>query len=201
MESNTMWRFPDTPKKIQAAIKRYEKALHKEQSRYGMIDDGFGKRYLLGPLYVVNNDIDGAIRSFTWFEETFPDDVGDPGQYLCWAFALYKSGDLRKASHKLRQVMLMNLYLLPKLLGIDESPGDIWHGASDASPEYLAYLPPVFFQVWDDGALAWAAEQYQRDEFVTIRTRYAAIQRQLKQEPVGPTRTQLVKEASALRRG
>jgi hypothetical protein len=196
-----MWRFPTTPKNIRATIKRYEKALQHEQSRYGMIDDGRGKRYLLGPLYVVNHDIDGALRSFAWFENTFPDDIGDPGQYLCWAFALYTSGDLQNATRKLRQVMLMNLYILPKLLELDAPQGDMWHGSNDASPEYLQYIPPVFFQVWNDDAVAWAKKQYQSEEFVATRTRYVAIQRQLKQEPVGPTRTKLVQEASALTRG
>lgn len=196
-----MMGFPETPKKIHATIKRYEKALQQEQSRYGMIDDGRGKRYLLGPLYMANHDLAGAIQSFTWFEDTFPHDIGEPGQYLCWALALYQHGDREQATRKLLQVMLMNLYLLPKLLGFDDDPGDIWHGSSDASPGYLHDIPPILFHLWDDNAKAWATEQYQSREFTAFRNRYIAIQRQLKHEPVGPQRTQLVKEASALERG
>ena len=40
-------------KKLQETIKRYEKSLKQEKNKYGAIHDGMGKRYLLGPLYLL----------------------------------------------------------------------------------------------------------------------------------------------------
>jgi hypothetical protein len=40
--------------------------------------DGYGQRYLLGPLSLLMGDTQGALKSFTWFEQTFPDDSDDP---------------------------------------------------------------------------------------------------------------------------
>ena len=64
-------------------------------------------------------DLEGALRSFIWFEQEFPDDCGDPGQYLCWALALRRAGHLDKAESKLCGAMFENRYVLPKLLGLD----------------------------------------------------------------------------------
>jgi len=113
-----MDNFPHDPRKIRARIRRYERALRREQASYGFINDGGGKRSLLGPLYLLMGDTAGALQSFTWFVRTFPDDSGDPLQSLCWTLALYRAGDLEHAATKLRQTMLSNLYLLPRLLGI-----------------------------------------------------------------------------------
>ena len=44
--------FPTDPKRIRERIRRYERALKKElEAGYG--GDGYGKRYLLGPLYML----------------------------------------------------------------------------------------------------------------------------------------------------
>jgi len=48
-----MYDFPQDPKKIRVRIRRYERALRHEQVSYGSINDGGGKRYLLGPLYLL----------------------------------------------------------------------------------------------------------------------------------------------------
>ena len=44
--------FPDNPKKIRARIRSYERSLRKEREEHGFINEGYGKRYLLGPLYM-----------------------------------------------------------------------------------------------------------------------------------------------------
>ncbi|MGC1376681.1 MAG: hypothetical protein WA821_10670 [Anaerolineales bacterium] len=41
--------FPTDPKKIRAQITRYEREMHREYESHRFIDDGYGKRYLLGP--------------------------------------------------------------------------------------------------------------------------------------------------------
>jgi hypothetical protein len=99
--------FPKDPKKIRSRIKSYERSLRQEKLQTGFISDGYGKRYQLGPLYMLLGDTDGALKSFAWFDETCPDDVGEPMQYLCWTLALYRSGDIDAAVSKFCQTMLV----------------------------------------------------------------------------------------------
>ena len=191
----------DDPIDIRGLIKRYENSLKRERRRFGYIHDGAGKRYLLGPLYMLLGDNARAMKSFEWFEETFPDDVGEPGQYLCWTLFLYRNGNLEAARRKLVQTMLLNLYLIPRLLGIHQEEIDMWHGSNWKTREYLDYVPPAFFSLWDEEALKWAWEVYESPEWNAIRSRWVEIYRQLKTEPIGDTRCRLVNEAMRLEGG
>jgi hypothetical protein len=193
-----MNRLPKTPTKIRERIQRYERELRQERKRFGGIDDSAGKRYLLGPLYLLLGDIKGALNSFAWFEKTFPDDMGEPEHYLCWTLALYRAGNLAAAERKLGQAMLSNLYLLPHLLGLEQPVLDIWHASNIEQKDYLAYIPPEFLALWDQAALQWANETYHNSKLNQVRERYIEIYRQLKDEPVGPKRSELVREASRL---
>jgi tetratricopeptide (TPR) repeat protein len=194
-----MTTFSTDPKKIQATITRYEKALQAEKRQYGEIHDGRGVRYLLGPLYLMQGDLQGALRSFAWFDQNFPDDMGDPGQYLCWTLALYQDGSTQKAVDKLLQTHLMNLYLIPRLLGEEEPQLDIRPHSNMDTAAYLQYIPAPFWQLWDQAALDWATEVYHSEPFQRIHGRYLEIERQLKDERPGPLRSALVREAFALR--
>ncbi len=89
--------FPTDPKRIRESIRRYERALKRELEA-GYSGDGYGKRYLLGPLYMLIGDVDGALASFDWYEQAYPDDGGEPYQYLTWALALFY-GDRSHTSH------------------------------------------------------------------------------------------------------
>lgn len=193
-----MYDFPQEPTKIRARIRRYERALRREQTSYGFINDGGGKRYLLGPLYLLMGDTAGALQSFVWFAQTFPDDCGDPVQYLCWTLALYRTGDLEHAAAKLCQTMLSNLYLLPRLLGLPQDPIDMWYPSNLTEKAYSDSVPDELLALWDPAALRWAHTVYQRAPMQRVRRRYIAIYYQLKTEPPGPKRSRLVNEAFRL---
>ena len=79
-----LYAFPQDPKKIRTRIRRYERSLRHEQERFGHIGDGSGKRYLLGPLYLLMDDTEGAHQSYIWYEQAFPDDSDEPLHLLCW---------------------------------------------------------------------------------------------------------------------
>ena len=64
--------------------------------------------------------------------------------------------------------------------------------------EYLDYTPVEIFGLWDEEARAWARNVYHSELFKKHRERYIEIYHQLKTEPVGPRRSQLVKEAFAM---
>jgi len=193
-----MSQFPKEPKKIRARITRYERELRKEYEMHGYISDGYGKRYLLGPLYLLMGDVAGAVKSFEWFEQTFPDDVGEPVHFLCWTLALYRSGDAAQAAHRLRQTTLANLYLIPHLLGRVQDELDIWHGTNYEQKDFLEYVPPEILALWDAPALQWAEDRYDNPEFCRIRARHIEIYEQLKSEPRGLRRSALVEEAFRL---
>ncbi len=194
-----MHQFPQEPQKIRAQIKRYERGLRQERETHGFIHDGYGKRYLLGPLYLLMDDLEGAIDSFEWFEQNFPHDVGEPMHYLCWTLALYRSGDRERAAGKLRQTMLSNLYLVPHLLGRDQDELDIWHSSNLEEKSFLDYVPPEIWGLWDATALRWAAETHDGPELSQVCERYIDILRQLESEPPGPRRSDLVDELFKLR--
>jgi tetratricopeptide (TPR) repeat protein len=193
-----MYDFPQDPKKIRARIRRYERALRQEQECYGFINDGAGKRYLLGPLYLLMGDTAGALRSLAWFAQTFPDDCGDPLQYLCWTLALYRAGDLEQAAAKLRQTMLSNLYLLPRLLGLPQDHIDLWYPSNLTEKAYSDGVPHEVLALWEPAALHWAHTVYQRAPMQRVRRRYIVIYHQLQTEPPGPKRSRLVNEAFRL---
>jgi hypothetical protein len=191
--------FPNNPRKIKERIKRYEDDLHKEFQKFRYISDGSGKRYMIGPMYLLLGDVSGAIKSFEWFGKNFSDDSGEPFHLLCWALALYQSNDRTKAAKKLHRAMLSNLYLLPHLIGIQQSPLDIWQSTNWEGKEYVEQGPTELLELWDEQALEWVKELYQSESFRKARERTIEIFRLLKTEPVGPKRSELVKELSALR--
>ena len=191
--------FPTDPKRIRERIRRYERALKKElESGYG--GDGYGKRFLLGPLYMLMGDVDGALASFDWYEKAYPDDGGEPYQYLTWALALFRGDRRQEAFNKLYQTMLENLYLVPFLLGRNPQPLDIWHGSNLGWIEYAVEIPRELLSLWDDVALQWAREVSKNPVVVEKVARYVAIHRELKSEPRGPRRTALVNESFALKK-
>ena len=198
---SSMYDIPKTPRGIRERIRRYERNLKKEKETFGAIHDGAGKRYLLGPLYLLAEDLDGALESFRWFEKEFPDDGGEPIHRLSWALALFRSGDHEGAKQKLREAMLTNLYLIPHLLGQTVQEIDMWHGSNLEEPSHLDEMPEEFFSIWDEGALRWAAQLYQGEEFQAVAARYIEIHRRLEDLRPGVERSRLVREASALKRG
>ncbi len=174
--------FPKDPVKIKARIKSYENALKKEYRTHGFYDDGYGKRYLLGPLYLLVKDYDGAVRSYEWFDNTFPDDIGDPYQYLCWILVLYKVGDQVKAKEKVFQTMFMNLYLIPFVLGIDQPNLTIWHGSNLAEKLYAMECPKELIKLWDTEARKFLNEVWFNSETEKIRNQYISLLKDLNKE-------------------
>ena len=124
-------------------------------------------------------DTANALQPFAWFAQTFPDDGGDPAQYLCWILALYRAGDLKQAAAKLRQTMLANLYLQPRLLGLAQDPLDMWHPSNLTEKAYSDSVPDTLLMLWEPAALHWAHTVYHRAPMQRVRRRYIAIYHQL----------------------
>ncbi len=186
--------------KIRSRLRSYERKLQKEKKEHGFYRDGAGKRYQIGPHYMLLGDNGGALDAFQWFEKEFSDDAGEPGHLLCWSLALHRAGNEIGAARKLRQTMLANLYLMPRLLGDPIDELDIWHGSSDAEPGYVEYIPEAYFLLWTDAEREWASGLYHSPGFQSVRERYIEISRLLDTTRPGPERSRLVEEMSALER-
>lgn len=190
--------IPEDPRTIRTRIRHAERALRQEQERFGVIRDGAGKRYRLGPLYVLMGDTEGALRSFAWFAETFPDDSGEPVHLLCWTLALYRAGQTEQAAAKLCQTMLSNVYLIPRLLGRDQAVIDMWYPSNLSEMSYVDAVPGALLAVWEPSALEWVRTVYDSEPMQRVRDRYIEIYTELKEEPPGPRRSRLVEEAFQL---
>jgi len=101
---------------------RLKRALGNEQRKNGFIDDGAGKRYEIGLLFVLAGELRKALDFFAWYEKFCAEDIGEPLHYLFWALALYRTGDFEQANTKLLETMVENVYLLPTLLGYTTGP-------------------------------------------------------------------------------
>ena len=194
----SMTDIPADPKKIRARIRRYERKLQQERRELGGYHDGAGKRYFIGPLYLLMGDLAGAVRSFQWFDQEFPDDSGDPGQYLCWTLAMYRAERLREAVTKLRETMLQNRFLLPRLLGKSADGLHVSPDSDELAMMYLDYIPEEYLELWNERELLWASTLYD-GELSTVRARYIEIERELEHEPRGERRTRLVNELYGLK--
>jgi hypothetical protein len=192
--------IPSDSKKIRARLRSYERKLAEEKKRFGSYDDGAGKRYFVGPLYLLLGDQDGALKSFAWYEREFPDDIGDSGHYLCWALVLLRAGDEGKAKTKLRCAMLENRYTVPKLLGLDAEGVGVPPDRDGLALMYLEDIPEAYYSQWSDGDKAWAARQFTSDTWTKLRERFFEIEGLLENEPPGPRRTTLVNELYGMRR-
>ena len=186
--------------KIRSRLRSYERKLQKEKKEYGFYRDGAGKRYQVGPHYMLLGDNDGALAAFEWFEREFPEDAGKPDHFLCWSLALHRAGNEIGAAKKLRQTMLSNLYLVPRLLGSPIAELNVWHGSSDAEASYVEYIPEPYLQLWTEPERDWAAGLYQSPGFRSVRERFIEIARKLDTTRPGPARSRLVEEMEELER-
>lgn len=102
---------------------------------------------------------------------------------------------------KLRHTMLSNLYLVPHLLGIQQDVIEMWHPSSLMVKSYVVCIPESIFELWEASAIQWADRVYHSEPMRRVRERSIEIYTQLKEEPRGPRRSQLVEEAYQLPHG
>lgn len=193
-----MFNFPDTEKKLKSRISSYKSALNKEKKIHGCIHDGSGKRYGLFGLSFVLGDLKGSEAYFRWYAEEFPDDIGEPTQKLCWAISLHRMERDDEARHMLANLMLTNLYLIPRLLGQDVAEYDIWHSSNYEFIDYFDYIPKEILDCITEPERLWVQELYDSLAFRRIRKRYIEIYRELDKTRDVEARRALLDEARSL---
>lgn len=169
-------------KKYRDRATRLKRALAAEKRRYGGIDDGYGKRYLIGPLYALAGDFDLALAHYDWYEKECSDDVGEPVHYLWWALSLYRTGGLEKANARLLETMVQNVYLLPALLGFATVTHDMWHSSNREQPDYISKIPPEFLPELSERECLWIEGRLDTALFRRVKDEYISTYRLLKSE-------------------
>lgn len=172
----------DTRKRLRDRATRLKRALANEVKRYGEIHDGAGKRYLIGPLYVLADELDKALAHYAWYEKNCADDIGEPIHYLYWALALYGVRDVERANNKLLETTVQNLYLLPTLLGTPPPIYDMWHSSNTAQRDYVTDTPEEFVPSLTDQEHSWIQAQLESNRFCRVRDEYISTYRALKSE-------------------
>ena len=163
--------FPKEPRQIRERIRRYERLLQKEIDEFGQISDGYGKRYLLGPLYLLLDDTAGALAHYERFEAMFPGDRGHPMHLLCWSLVLYRVGQQAAAATKLRQLVTDNRYVLPRLLSGETPVLDLDVEVHPGEVFAFEDVPTELYDLWDEKAQTWAQTVYDSPEVRQFRAK------------------------------
>ena len=102
--------------KIKQKIRSLRSKLNAEKRKYGWYDDSYGKRYLIGNLYVQLGDYRLAKKYFDWFDQEFPDDIGFPQFNFGRVKTLFVLKKEQESLSKLIEVEANNSYLIDILL-------------------------------------------------------------------------------------
>jgi hypothetical protein len=193
-----MFEFPDTDKKLKSMISKYKSALNLEKKNHGNIDDGIGRRYVLFWLYFALDDLDKSREYFKWYKKEFTDDTGEPIQKLCWAVSLHRMKNNNEAKSVLADLMLSNLYLIPKIIGIDVQKYDMWHSSNLEDISYVEEIPKQVRDRIKDSGIQWMNELYHSVEFRRVRELYFEIFKKLQHTKEIEKRRKLLTESYAL---
>ncbi|MBC2703776.1 hypothetical protein [Desulfobacula sp.] len=185
-------------KKLKSKISRYKSALNKEKKIHGFINDGAGKRYILFSLYFLLDDLKKSKKYFEWYKAEFDDDSGEPVQKLCWAVSLFRMKHMDEGKYMLADLMLSNLYIIPKVLGLDIKKYDIWHSSSDEFIDYFDYIPNEVLESLSEKDKNWIEESYDSFVFKRIRQRYIEIYHNLLTIKDSEERGQILEESYSL---
>lgn len=172
--------------------------MQKERRAHGFISDGYGKRYLIFWLYFVLGDTKGANAYLSWYEKTFPDDMGEPIQKLCAAILLHRYGKDAKAKYHLAGLMLSNLYVIPKVLGEESENYEIRYSSNYAEPGYADDIPSEIWSAITDEDKAWIRGLNDSREFRRYRKRFIELREKLDKAKDYESRAPLVKELGSI---
>ena len=177
-----MYTLPNSAKKIRERAMRYRRSLINEEENRGYINDGAGKRYLVGPLFVLAGDLEKAIDYYKWYEEEFSDDSGEPLHYIYWALALFRVGNKKEAEKKLLEALVQNIYILSTLTGMKIEKHDIWHGSNFENPDYLYEIPEDMLPTFTEEERLWIQKMIESFTFQRVLKEYIATFHALKYE-------------------
>jgi hypothetical protein len=193
-----MYKFPKTERGLRSRISTYKASMQKERRTYGAISDDYGKRYLIFGLYFVLGDLKGASAYIRWYEKTFEDDIGEPIHKLCCSLILRRLGKDQKAKYVLADLMLANLYIIPKIIEENAKVPRVRYGSNYSEEQYANELPVEILGAISEEEKIWMKEHYDSMEFHRYRKRYVEIHQKLENTHGVKKRSPLVRESYRL---
>lgn len=188
--------------RVKAKIEKYKKALAADKKYWGgQYHDGQGIRYIIPEQFIKIKDYRGGLRYLNWFDKNFSDDSGYPIFLFEWTFILFKCSKLIDAAQKAQRTFFSNTYLFDKFHGketlqLDKNESSSW--------EYES-LVENFKYTSKDAEFAefasWTETILNNRKFLDKANEFLEIERELKNEPVGPNRSRLVNRLSKIKYG
>ena len=183
----------DEQKRYRDRANRARRELFKEKEKFGAISDGSGKRYRVCVYFVLSNAPEKAAEFMEWFEQEFPDDIGEPAFLLFATVAYYRVGLLGKARSYLLDAMLSNVYLLPYLFSQPLPKQDMWHSSNWCQPEYIWEIEDLLEEPTIQER-EWFKMQFEDEPFRKIRNKYVDTFRALQHENEVTARQRILSE-------
>ncbi len=180
-------------KKIRNKIAKIRKALAADRKRWGgQHHDGQGLRYLPPEQFIMLRDYKGGLRYLRWFDRTFSDDSGFPIFLFEWTLILFKTGKKKEAEKKAFETFLENPFLFDAFLEKTLLPLEIEFSSNWAGPELVEYLKYSKSEPEFADFAEWLEEFQSSEKFIQFANEMLEIEKKLKTEPVGKTRSELV---------
>jgi tetratricopeptide (TPR) repeat protein len=127
--------------------------------------DHSGVRFLVPLLQLSLNQFEAANEFFTWYRQSYPDDLEDPGFYFGWALSLCEFDDESSAVERYKRGMLQNIYLAPLLLDLPEPSPELWQHNERGDYSYAAEFVDSFGAIWERDA---AATRFLRELYLSL---------------------------------
>jgi tetratricopeptide (TPR) repeat protein len=145
--------------------------------------DHSGVRFLVPLLQLSLSQFEAANEFFTWYRQSYPDDLEDPGFYFGWAFTLFEFDEESSAIERYKRGILQNLYLAPLLLDLPEPSPELWQHNERGDYNYAIEFVDSFGTIWerDASATRFLRELYvsllpQMDDLIDVRRQMAELQ-------------------------
>lgn len=180
-------------KKYRDRANRARRELFKEKEKFGAISDGSGKRYRVCVYFVLSGAPEKATDFLEWFEQEFPDDIGEPAFLLYAALAGYRVGSLRKARRYLLDAMLSNIYMLPHVFSRPMPRQDMWHSSNWVQPDYIYEIEELLKEPTSQER-EWIKAQFDGELFTKVREKYVETFGALQHASDFDTRSRILSE-------
>jgi hypothetical protein len=184
--------------RIQKTIKIYRARLAAEKRRFGGYFDNGGTRYIIPEFYLQIEDYKGALIYFRWFSKAFPDDCGFPSFNLFWTITLFQNNKIKEAVKKAYATAFSNTYLIDLICGKKPTQLDKSELSGSEDLKYANQIHDGCVNLLTAEFISWLCSLSETVDFKKNLNLYISLQKLIKDESSGPTRTKLLKESAKL---
>jgi len=161
--------------------KAIQKRLLKEKETFGDIMDSGGYRYYIPELLMQANELEKGKEYYVWYQQEFPDDIGEPNMFINWMIMFYRLGDYEMALQISKRIIYLNVHIIPQLLGLPSAQIDgFWYGSAYAYPDYFTESE-IYEMSLSSDFLGWLDLEYAKPSMQTLVLKYIASRQKLNQ--------------------